>query len=185
LVLTLSDLPLDTATFAQDAQASGISSLGLNAKAFLFQLTTFMIVFLLLRKFVFSKLTATLEKRRGVLENSLVQAREIEKALQDAEAKAAKLLREARHEADTALTDARAQAQGLVSAAEEVGSQKVQRLLAEAEAQIRQKELKLRQELQVELTDLVAGATEKIIGQKLDKTSDEALIESAIKEVTK
>ena len=56
------------------AESSGISSLGINLKGFLFQLITFVIVLLILRRYVFPKLVATLEARRSALEQSLAQA---------------------------------------------------------------------------------------------------------------
>ena len=179
------NLFLNSAQFAQDAPAGGISALGLNLKSFLFQLTTFLIVFFLLRRFVFSKLVTILEKRREVLENSLVQARETEKILLDAEAKSARLLQTTRKEADAALAEARAQAQALIAAAEKAGAHKAELMLAEAQQQIRQAELKLRRELQTELAGLVADATEKVIYHKLDKDSDAELIQKAIKEVAR
>lgn len=167
---------------AESAAPSGISALGLNLKAFIFQLITFVIVLLLLRKFVFSKIAATLESRRKTLEDSLEQARKTAEALASAEAKAADLLKEARAQADQALGDATKQAQGVISAAETSGAEKAKRIVEDAEKHLALERDKLRDELKDELVDLVAAATEKVAGQKLDGKSDEDLIKRSLEE---
>ena len=93
--------------FQQFAEASGsangISAFNLNLKSFLFQLTTFMIVLLVIRRWVLPKIVETLEKRRETLERSLAQARQTEEMLAIAEVKAAELIAKARAQADESL----------------------------------------------------------------------------------
>jgi F-type H+-transporting ATPase subunit b len=181
----LPDVPILIPLFAADAaeKPSGISALGLDFKSFVFQLITFVIVLLILRKYVFTRLVATLEKRRSVLEASLVQAKKIEEALKSAEHKAAEVLKAARDQADQALSDAAKQAQGVIAAAELGGAKRAERIVKDAEQHLAQEREKLRAELKGELVDLVAAATEKVIEQKLDGPSDAALIKRSIDEV--
>lgn len=173
--------------FAQSSAASagGISALGLNPKEFLFQLITFALVYLILRRYVFPKLVATLESRRETLENSLVNAKETEAALTQAEAKAAQLLGAARGQADEALASAQKKAREIIAQAEAAGSDQAARLLKEAEAMMEQERRRLRQQLKTELTDLVALATEKVINEKVDSKKDAAMISRAAHEVAK
>lgn len=166
-----------------ESSSSGISSLGINLKGFIFQLITFLIVLLILQRYVFPKLVATLEKRRETLEQSLVQAKQTEETLAKAEARAAEILAAARVQADEALTEAKAAGEALIAQAEEVGRERAAHIISEAEAHLEQERAKLRQELREELADLVADATEKIIHQKLDEQTDRVLIERALKEI--
>lgn len=161
--------------------AGGLSALGLDVKLFLFQFITFVIVLLILKKFVFTKLVATLEHRRETLEKSLDQAKETQQALKSAEAEAAKLLSSARSQADGLLSDASKQAQELMSEAEKKGSEKAERIVAEAKEQLSHERDALRHELRAELAELVIVATEKVINEKLDSNKDETLIKEAIK----
>jgi uncharacterized membrane protein YhiD involved in acid resistance len=103
-------LTIPSTQFAQDS-SSGISSLGINLKSFIFQLITFLIVLMILRRWVYPKLVATLEERRKTLEESLIQAKQTEEALQKAEARSAELLQKARVQADAALVDASSRAE--------------------------------------------------------------------------
>lgn len=163
--------------------ASGLGAFNLNLKAFAFQLLTFVIVLLVLRRWVFPKLVSTLEKRREILEQSLIQAKKTEEALQLAETKASELIKKARVEADLALVEAKKQSEQLIAKAEAAAEDRAKRVTDETKTQIEQEKLKLRGELRDELADLVVTTTEKVIQQKLDREKDIALIQSRIKEL--
>jgi F-type H+-transporting ATPase subunit b len=168
----------------QFAESSGgISSLGVNLKGFLFQLLTFIIVLLILRRYVFPKLVETLESRRKALEDSLTQARATEEALAKAEEKAAELLNDARKQADVAVADAHKAAEEIIQKAEGEGSDRAARIVRDAEDHLEQERQRLHNALRTELADLVVQATEKVISHKLDAKSDSELIEKSIKEL--
>lgn len=170
---------------AETSSASGISSLGINLKSFLFQLATFVIVLLILRKWVYPKLIATLEERRKTLEQSLVAARKTEEALQKAEEKAGDLLQEARNQADQALAEAQTKAEEVIAKAEEVASERAARIVKDAEGQLSLERSRLHDELRSELADLVVSATEKVLREKLDERKDRALIEQSLRGINK
>lgn len=163
--------------------SSGISSLGINLKSFLFQLITFIIVLLILRRWVFPKLVATLEERRKTLEESLVAAKATQEALEKAEEQSADILHKAREQADAALADAAAQGKEAIAKAEAAASERAERVLNEARQQIEQERNKLREELKGELADLVVLTTEKVLRTKLNAREDAKLIEQSIKEL--
>jgi F-type H+-transporting ATPase subunit b len=166
-----------------ESSSGGISSLGLNLKAFIFQLVAFVIILLILRRYAFPKLIATLEKRRETLEQSLVQAKETEKTLKEAEKKAAELLNEARSQADELLGDASEQAKTVVISAETAGAQQAGRLIKEAEAHLEQERSRLHDQLKAELADMVADATQTVLKRKLSAPEDDKLIAESIKEL--
>ena len=167
----------------KEASSSGISSLGLNMKSFVFQLITFLIVLGILRKWVFPKLVATLEERRKVLEQSLEHAKKTEETLQRAEAQSTDILHKARTQADQALADAKAQAKEIIAAAEKNGEQSAQRIITEASEQLSRERSKLRTELKEELADLVVDTTEKVIRKRLSTREDLELIRHSVREL--
>ncbi len=57
------------------AESSGLGALGLNVESFVFQLITFVVVLLILRKYVYSRLVNTLESRRTAVIESLEDAK--------------------------------------------------------------------------------------------------------------
>jgi len=164
-----------------ESSSSGLGAFNINLKSFLFQLVTFIIVLLILRRWVFPKLVATIEARRQTLEESLLKAKKTEEALAAAEQKAGEIITGAREQADHSLAEAKAQAKEIITKAEAAAETSAQRLIAEAEERLGQEKLKLREELKDELADLVILTTEKVMSEKINETSDRRLVERAIK----
>lgn len=165
--------------------ANGIGAFNLNLKSFLFQLITFIIVLLILRRWVFPKLVATIEQRQQTLENSLVQAKKTQEALASAETKAEEILARARAQADEALAEAKKAAAAIIADGETAAGKRAALIIKEAEMRLEEERKKLRQELRQELAVLVAEATEKIIEQKLDAKHDMSLIERTIRSLAR
>lgn len=169
--------------FAESTEPSGIGAFNLNIKQFLFQLITFVLVLLALRRWALPKLAATIEGRREALEKSLEQAKQTEKTLAEAEAKAEQILAKARTQADTALADADKKVEEIIAKGENAADQRAERIIKEAEERLGQERERLHTELRGELAGLVAVATEKILDKKLDEREDRALIEQSLKEL--
>lgn len=171
----------------QFAEAStttnGIGAFNINLKSFLFQLVTFVLVLLVLKRWVLPPLIATIDKRRETLERSLEQAKQTEEALARAETKAEEIIVQARAHADEALAAAQKSAEGVIVNAETAGAERAALIIKDAEARLATERAKLRQELKTELACLVADATEVILRHKLDEPSDRKLIEQSLKEI--
>jgi F-type H+-transporting ATPase subunit b len=170
--------------FAESSDSSGLGAFHLNVKDFVIQLITFVLVLLILRRWVVPKLVATMDKRRETLEQSLENARATQEALAKAEEKAEEILGKARTLADEALAEAKDAASEIVAKAENAAGQRANLIVKEAESRLNEEREKLRLELRAELADLVADATEKIVHEKLDAKKDMSLIERAIKGIT-
>lgn len=165
------------------AEASGgLGALGINLQGFLFQLITFVLVLLLLRKFVYSKLVDTLETRRKAVIDSLDNAKEAAAALEKTNEKTVELMKEARKEAADIVALAQKEAAIVVEEAEIKASKKADHILEQAEARIHNDIASAKLTLQSEMVGLVAAATEKVIEQKLDLKNDAKLIKEALRE---
>jgi F-type H+-transporting ATPase subunit b len=167
----------------QFADSSGLGAFHVNLKDFVIQLFTFVIVLLVLRKWVVPKLVATMEQRQQTLENSLKQAKQTEEALARAETKVEEILSAARQQADDALAEAKKAASGHIAEAEIKAAERAALIIKDAETRLGEEREKLHQQLRGELAELVADATEKVIDEKLDAKRDMSLIERALKGV--
>ncbi|HSE29763.1 MAG TPA: F0F1 ATP synthase subunit B [Candidatus Saccharimonadales bacterium] len=170
------------ATHATQEAAGGLSALGLDLQAFLFQLISFTIVFLLLRQFVFKKVITVLEDRRKTVEDSIKHAAETEEKLKTAEDKIAKMLKEARVQADEVVANGQKESAQLLEAAESKAAKRAETIVAQAKTQMDNEIAKARQELKSETAKLVAVASAKVIGEKLDDKKDAGIIERALAE---
>lgn len=170
------------AAHATEEAAGGLAALGLDLQAFLFQLISFVIVFLILRQFVFKKLIVVLEDRRKTVEDSIKHATETEEKLKTAETKIAAMLKQARVQADEVVANSQKEAVQLVEAAEAKAAKRAETIVAQAKSQMDSEVSKARQELKAETAKLIAAATAKVIGEKLDDKKDQSLIERALAE---
>ncbi|MBI2592018.1 F0F1 ATP synthase subunit B [Candidatus Saccharibacteria bacterium] len=164
-----------------DGSSSGLGAFNINLKAFVFQLITFVIVLLVIRRWVLPPVLKTLEDRRRTLEQSLTHAKETEEALAKAEIRAEEIIARARAAADEALAEAKRAAGGIIADAEAVASQRAALIIKETESNLSQEYAKLHKQLRGELAELVAEATKKIIDEKLSPQHDRSLIERAIR----
>lgn len=162
--------------------SSGIGALGFDGIAFLIQLTTFVLIFLVLRKFAFKPIIKVLNERRETIESGVKLGEEMQKENAKLDVKIAKILQDTRTEADGIINDAQEAARQTVREAEDKAREKASGILKEAESRIEQDTARARQQLEKELVGLVSDATEAIIGEKVDAKKDAQLIDRALKE---
>lgn len=161
--------------------SSGIGALGLNLTSFLIQLGTFIIAFLVLRKWAFAPILKVLKQRRDTIEQGVTLGEEMKKQQAELEQKVAQALREARAEGDKIIAEASERGRQSIADAEAKAKEKSESLIAAAEDRIDQNIKLARSQLEKELSGLVADATEAVVGEKVDLKKDAALIDKALK----
>lgn len=157
-----------------------LTSLGIDWKLFVAQTLAFAILLFILGRFVYPVLIRSIDERRARIEAGLKEAKESQEALAKAEARVEKLLAEARKEADEIIARGHAESAAAIAEAETKAKQRAERIVADAKSQLDAEVSKARAALKKDTIQLVALATEKVIGQKLDGDSDVKLVETAI-----
>lgn len=166
--------------FASEEATSGIGALGFDVKAFVFQLITFLIIVLFLKKVAIDKLFRVIDQRRQEILAGLERAEAAKAELVKAEEQASKIVAKARQEAEQVANDIRKQALLDAGKTEEKASQKVARLTAEAQEQLAQEVQKAEAQLRIQTAQLVADVSEKVLQTKIDSAADKKLIEEQI-----
>lgn len=161
--------------------SSGIGALGLNLASFLIQLGTFIIAFLVLRKWAFKPILEILQQRRETIEKGVSLGEQMQKEQAEMEQKVAQALAQARSEADKIIAEASERGRQVVADAETKAKDKSEAIIASAEDRIDQNLKQARSQLETELAGLVAEATETIIDEKIDAKKDAALINRALR----
>jgi F-type H+-transporting ATPase subunit b len=158
----------------------GISALGIDGPALLYQIINFALLFFLLKRFAFPPIMHMLEQRRQTIEESLKTAEAIEERDQQLRREHAALLKSAQDASGKILADARSESEVLLKEAENKSRFQREQLMADAETMIQARAEEVRSELRREAGHLIAEATKKIIGEKIDEKHDNVLIESAL-----
>src|SRR6476660_4049747 len=83
-----------------EAEASGIGALGINGKAFIIQLITFVLAFFVLKRFAFGPIVKIMNERRKTIEAGVVLGEQMKKDQAAMEAKVTETLADARTQAD-------------------------------------------------------------------------------------
>jgi F-type H+-transporting ATPase subunit b len=161
--------------------SSGIGALGIDGKAFVIQLVTFLLAFWVLQRFAFKPILKVMEDRRKTIESGVTLGEEMRQKQAELDAKIEDALHKARLDADKIIADAQEAAKLAGADIEAKTQKKIQAMLAEADERIVQDTKRARKALEGELANLVAEATEAIIDEKVDAKKDAVLIDKALK----
>lgn len=167
----------------ETASESGAAVLGIDPVAIALQATTFLILFFIIRKFALSKIIDGLNERRQTIEKSLDEAEELHKRNQQSQQAADQSLAEARSEANKIINDARTEAGAMLKQSEIDTAARTEKMLADAESNIEAQIAGAKKDLKSEMFELISQASETVIGEKLDKSKDAALLTKALKEL--
>lgn len=159
-----------------------LQALGINLTLLVEQTIAFLILVFLLAKFVYPALIKAVDGRREQIEAGMKEAKQAEEALEKAEAKVAGMLAEARAEADDILARTNQEAAGVVADAEDKAKVRAEQIVADARQQLSLDVAKAREALKKDTIELVALATERVVGEKLDAQKDAELVKKALAE---
>ncbi|MEK7621081.1 MAG: F0F1 ATP synthase subunit B [Patescibacteria group bacterium] len=162
-------------------KAGGFAALGLDLSSFIVQLITFLIVFYILKKYVFGRIIDVLDKRQKTIEQGVKSAQDMTEQKEKLEKEVAKLRSEARIQADDILAESRKQSEEIVAKSAEAATAKTDKMIEDAKKKIDEEADRSRRSLKNEIVTLVVDTTEKLIGSKVDANKDKALIDQALK----
>jgi F-type H+-transporting ATPase subunit b len=170
--------------FATSEPASGglLGALGIDWKMLIFQIVAFLILVWLLGKYVYPTLIKTVDARQAEIEAGAKAAKEAEKKADEAQAEIQNVLHQARKEATDIVTTAKEEATAAIEAAEAKAKTRAEHIVTEAHAQVEKDIVAAKKALHNETLELVALATEKIIGKTVTSKIDDSVIAQALKE---
>ncbi|HSX17685.1 MAG TPA: F0F1 ATP synthase subunit B [Patescibacteria group bacterium] len=167
----------------ESASSPGLfQALGLDPKLLITQTVAFLILVGIMAKYVYPILIKAIDDRRASIEAGLEEAKQSQEALEQAEAKVAELLEQARKDADDILARTHQESASVVADAESKAKQRAEQIITDARAQLSVDIAKAREVLKRDTVELVALATERIIGDKLDDKKDAELVKKALAE---
>ncbi len=162
--------------------SSGIGALGINGQAFIIQLITFLLVFLILKRYAFKPILRVLKRRQDLIDNGVKLGEQMQKEKRELEQSIADKLHKASDEADKIISLAEHDARVRAQETEEKAQAKAKIIIDEADQRIKQEVVQARRRLKGDLVELVSEATEAIIGEKVDTKKDAELIDRSLKE---
>lgn len=165
---------------AKGEEQGGIINLNMTL---LVQMVNFLILIVLLHRFLYKPLTQFLATRADGIKRSLEEAKAAReaavKAQQEYEARIAATRREAAALRESAVREVEEERQRLLKMSRDEAA----RLLTEAKAQIEQEVKRAKAELRAEVVGLSLGVAERLIGRSLTTDDDRRLAEQVVQEI--
>lgn len=172
--------------FASSASSSSegdiLSALGIDWTLLIIQLVAFLVLVWFLGKFVYPVFVRIIDERQDKIDASVKAAELAEQKAEAAQDEVAKALKEARKEARDIVTTAKDEAAAMIEASDKKAKARAEKIVADAHDAIEKDVIAARKALHNDTIELVALATEKVVGNIADSKLDKKVIESAVKE---
>jgi F-type H+-transporting ATPase subunit b len=152
-------------------------TLGLNVPGLLWHAINFLVLFLLLRQFLFKPVVGMLDARAQRVRESMEQADQARRAAEQAEADRQTLLAETRREAEQIRSRADEQAKRILADAEARAHERQQQIEAQAETSARQIEERVMAQVRAQLADLVVTAVDRVTRGAVDANAQRGLVQ--------
>jgi F-type H+-transporting ATPase subunit b len=159
---------------------SVLSQFGINPWAFLSQLVSFGIVFVILWKWGFPAIVSTLEKRQAVIREGIENAEKARHDLAEATTRAEQVLQEARVQAQETIALATKAAEREANRIEEEAYARAAQIEQQQVARIQQEAARARAELSRLVVNLSISAAGKVISKSVDSSDNRRLVEEFV-----
>ncbi len=153
-----------------------LNNIGINPIFLLAQIVNFVVLAVLLRALLYGPVTKMLDERRAKIEKGLEDARQAEAARANAEAERQKILDGARAEAQKIRAEANQQAEQTAAKIRADAQAEAEKTKADALAGLGGERDKMLSELRGQIAALAIAASNKLIGESLDRARQQALI---------
>jgi F-type H+-transporting ATPase subunit b len=152
-------------------------TLGLNWPGLIWHAINFIVLFLLLRQFLFKPVVGMLDARAQRVRESMEQADQARRAAEQAESDRQALLAETRREAEQIRARADEQAKRILADAEVRAQERQHQIEAQAEASARQIEERVMSQVRAQLADLVVTAVDRVTRGAIDQNAQRVLVQ--------
>ncbi len=153
-----------------------LNNIGINPIFLLAQIVNFVVLAVLLRALLYGPVTKMLDERRAKIEKGLEDARQADAARANAETERQKILDGARAEAQKIRAEANQQAEQTAAKIRADAQAEAEKTKADALAELGGERDKMLSELRGQIAALAIAASNKLIGESLDRARQQALI---------
>lgn len=156
-----------------------LHSLGFNPIKFFFTIFNFLLVFWLLKRYLFGGIFKTLEERKVKIKEGLEVAEKAKKELEQAQVEASKIIAQAKEEAEKIKKTAEEIQEQLITKAKS----EAEKIIKEARVTLEQEKKEIRKEMYVQLIDLVSLATRRVLEGVVGEEEQRLLVEKAVSKI--
>lgn len=153
-----------------------LNALGINVGFLLAQIINFLLIFLVLRQFLWKPLVNMVDSRSARIQKGLEDAAAAANARRNAEAEAEKIQAQARAEAARAVEEARGRGEEVARSVESEARTEAERIRAEARTRANEERDRQLADLRGQVAAIGVAVAERLIGESLDANRQQAII---------
>ena len=150
---------------------------------FIWTIVTFLVLLALLAKFAWRPLLQALESRQERIRKSLEDADRARQELERLQQESAKILQQARIEADSIVTQTRTDAERLREELKQKAKEEADNILRNAQQQIQLQTRQAIQQIRHEVADIAVLLASKLLERNLAKEDNARLIDDTLKQI--
>jgi len=162
-----------------------LHNFGVEWQLLLAQIINFLIIFYLLKRFLYKPLFGLLKKRADAIKEGVEKAEEGKKALDDALGKEKKIIKDAQDTAKKIIADAREHGTILAKEIEERAKKQTDRMIEEAKIQIAQETKLAEQQLNKHVAEISIEMLKKSLGNVFGDKEQSEVVAKAVKSIEK
>lgn len=160
-----------------------VKNFGLNPVLLVAQVINFLIVFYVLKRFLYKPILDMLKKRDTTIKEGLKQAEEARLLLEKTAERERETLRKAQTQAKELIEDTKRQRDELLSLAEDAAKKQAERILEEARAQITYETREVEKRLASHISDLAIQLLNQSVADLVSDDQQELIIKQALKTI--
>lgn len=157
-----------------------LQNIGFDWQVALANFVSFLLIFFILKKWVFGPVGEMLERRKELFAEGVNKAERSEEALQEAQNQAEKTIKEARKDANEIVAQAKQRGDELVEKATRTAQEEAEKVSLRAQASLEQERELIERELLSKTASLVSLGVEKILKEEVDTGRNEKLTKRAL-----
>ncbi|MEP7291839.1 MAG: F0F1 ATP synthase subunit B [Chloroflexota bacterium] len=153
-----------------------MEGLGLNLGYLIVQIIAFIVIYVLLTRFIYDPLSNTLRNRRTRIEKALEDSAVAANARRNAEVEAEKLLAQARVDSQRVVEEARSRGEEVARGVEADARTEAEAIRAEARARAGEERDRQLADLRGQVVSIAVAMSQRLIGEALDEQRQQALV---------
>jgi len=150
---------------------------------FIWTIVTFLVLLALLAKFAWRPLLQALESRQERIQKSLEDAERARQELERLQQESAKIMQQARIEAESIVTQTRADAERLREELKQKAKDEADNILRNAQQQIQLQTRQAIQQIRHEVADIAVLLASKLLERNIAKEDNARLIDDTLKQI--
>jgi F-type H+-transporting ATPase subunit b len=153
-----------------------MEGLGINLGYLIIQIIAFIVIYVLLSRFLYDPLTNVLRNRRARIEKALEDSAVAANARRNAEAEIEKLLADARVDAQRVIEEARSRGEEVAATIEAEARTEADAIRAEARSRGNEERDRQLADLRSQVVAIAVAMSQRLIGETLDEQRQQALV---------